>query len=219
MRKAAFTAAFAALAFSAQAVITSIWQSGDITTGDNAIPDSYGNDMTVCVTASFVLDGGIADGTELVKLCRDGTMPANYATLKVVGNQLTLVAKGGSVHSPTVTVGDALDITAGKRTTISFTVQRGAQDAPSIVTFFANGQQIGEATTLSFGYNTPFHYVWLSESEDVTFDFLAASRTEDGDDLAAFLASAKEASVMPEPTAVALLALGVAGAVLRRRTA
>lgn len=217
MRKAAFTAAFAALAFSAQAVITSIWQSGDITTGDNAILNGYWGDVTVCVTASFVLDGGIADGTELVKLCRDGTMPANYATLKVVGNQLTLVAKGG--FGSEVTVGDALDITAGKRTTISFTVQRGAQDAPSIVTFFANGQQIGEATTLSFGYNTPFHYVWLSESEDVTFDFLAASRTEDGDDLAAFLASAKEASVMPEPTAVALLALGVAGAVLRRRTA
>lgn len=216
MRKAAFTAAFAALAFSAQAVITSIWQSGDIATGDNAL-DGYGNDMTVCVTASFVLDGGIADGTELVKLCRDGTMPANYATLKVVGNQLTLVAKGG--FGSEVTVGDALDITAGKRTTISFTVQRGSQDAPSIVTFFANGQQIGEATTLSFGYNTLFHYVWLSKSEDVTFDFLAASRTEDGDGLAAFLASAKEASVLPEPTAVALLALGVAGAVLRRRTA
>ena len=217
MRKAVFAAAFAALAFSAQAVITSIWQSGDITTGDNALPDGYWGDVTVCVTASFVLDGGIADGTELVKLYRDGNMTANYATLKVVGNQLTLVAKGG--FGSEVIVGDALDITAGKRTTISFTVQRGAQDVPDTVTFFANGQQIGEATTLSFGYNTPFHYVWLSESEDVAFDFLASSRTEAGDDLAAFLASAKEASVMPEPTAVALLALGVAGAALRRRTA
>ena len=217
MRKAVFAAAFAALAFSAQAVITSIWQSGDITTGDNALPDGYWGDVTVCVTASFVLDGGIADGTELVKLCRDGTMTANYATLKVVGNQLTLVAKGG--FGSEVIVGDALDITAGKRTTISFTVQRGAQDVPATVTFFANGQQIGEATTLSFGYTASFQHVWLSDSEDVTFDFLASSCTEDGDDLAAFLASAKEASVMPEPTAVALLALGVAGAALRRRTA
>lgn len=217
MRKAAFTAAFAALAFSAQAVITSIWQSGDIITGDNALPNGYWGDMTVCVTASFVLDGGIADGTELVKLCRDGNVTTNYATLKVMDGRLTLVAKG--FFGSEVTVGDALDITAGKRTTISFTVQRGSQDVPGIVTFFANGQQIGEATTLSFGYTASFQYVWLSESEDVTFDFLASSRTEDGDDLAAFLASAKEASVMPEPTAVALLALGVAGAVLRRRTA
>ena len=217
MRKAVFAAAFAALAFSAQAVITSIWQSGDITTGDNALPDGYWGDVTVCVTASFVLDDGIADSTELVKLYRDGNMTANYATLKVVGNQLTLVAKGG--FGSEVIVGDALDITAGKRTTISFTVQRGAQDVPATVTFFANGQQIGEATTLSFGYTASFQHVWLSDSEDVTFDFLASSCTEDGDDLAAFLASAKEASVMPEPTAVALLALGVAGAVLRRRTA
>lgn len=218
MRKAAFTAAFAALAFSAQAVITSIWQSGDITTGDNAIPNGYWGDMTVCVTASFVLDGGIADGTELIKLCRDGNVTTkNYATLKVMDGRLTLVAKG--LFGSEVTVGDALDITADKRTTISFTVQSGSQDVPGIVTFFANGQQIGEATTLSFGSTAHFQYVWLSESEDVTFDFLAASRTEDGDDIAAFLASAKEASVMPEPTAVALLALGVAGAVLRRRTA
>lgn len=219
MRKAAFTAAFAALAFSAQAVITSIWQSGDITTGDNAIPNGYWGDVTVCVTASFVLDDGIADGTELVKLYRDGNVTTNYATLKVMDGRLTLVAKAGLGSGSEVTVGDALDITAGKRTTISFTVQRGAQDAPGIVTFFANGQQIGEATTLSFGYTASFQNVWLSESEDVTFDFLASSRTEDGDDIAAFLASAKEASVMPEPTAVALLALGVAGAVLRRRTA
>lgn len=217
MRKAAFTAAFAALAFSAQAVITSIWQSGDITTGDNAIPNGYWGDVTVCVTASFVLDGGIADGTELVKLCRDGNRTVNYATLKVMDGRLTLVAKG--FFGSEVTVGDALDITAGKRTTISFTVQRGSQDVPGTVTFFANGQQIGEATTLSFGYTASFQNVWLSESEDVAFDFLASSRTEAGDDIAAFLASAKEASVMPEPTAVALLALGVAGAVLRRRMA
>ena len=217
MRKAAFTAAFAALAFSAQAVITSIWQSGDITTGDNAIPNGYWGDVTVCVTASFVLDDGIADGTELVKLCRDGNRTVNYATLKVMDGRLTLVAKG--FFGSEVTVGDALDITADKRTTISFTVQRGSQDVPGTVTFFANGQQIGEATTLSFGYTASFQNVWLSKSEDVTFDFLASSRTEAGDDLAAFLASAKEASVMPEPTAVALLALGVAGAVLRRRTA
>ena len=124
-------------------------------------------------------------------------------------------------------VRDFEDMTSGSKpgmknsesAALAMTIARGA-DGAGTVTFYLDGSKIG---TASFGASTnELSYIVYGKDFNGGNDYNGDWElyvTDDTVTAAAITADNIRANVVPEPTALALLALGVAGVALRRRVA
>lgn len=203
-------AAAACAACLAQAV-TIDWQGqpmgADATTNFSAFGDVPTTGATYSAAFVFTLDAAPAHGPRLAL-----TSSANsglYLGVGASGNgwQGRLYKNGAGTFYSQGALHEGLNVVG-----IVFTVENNTLTFNS---FDINGETFEPA---DIGGETHWTGGWTGS--DITLDTLAFTTTTDGTlYLAAGAATGEDFALLPEPTALAVLALGVAGAALRRRMA
>ena len=224
MKKALFTAAFAALALSAHALTTG-WDELSNGIGGMDRYNGQATNQTIwanvsgTLAANVVLSGDIGSGT-ILATGGNGYGTNNAIVVAIQDGQWTLSVLGTEAASYTMS---NRTVSAGSNA-VGIAVTRGVAGTGSDkVEVSINGQVLATVEGLSF--SGPIgSYAWGQTvnqqnrySGSATYEVFLL----DGNANVALDASAIAAdlAVLPEPTALALLALGVAGVALRRRVA
>ena len=221
MKKTVLTAAFAALALSAAQAVSISWQQESVT-GNQTI-GSFGDGSVFALTATLTVPGQEGNGKDLFRFGAGTGDSTNY--IKVAKNTdanqsgiLKFWAKGASGGENS----KATSATVGPNNEYSISMVVDQRNSTSTVTLYVDGDNVGELTlgvdlgspitTLVVNDAMATHGLTLTDASIYT-----AGAGEDIYDLAQ--RSSVDGHVVPEPTALALLALGVAGVALRRRAA
>ena len=215
MKKTVLTAAFAALALSAAQAVNISWQQ-DTVTGNQTI-GSFGDGSVFALTATLTVPGQEGDGKDLFRFGAGTGDSTNYIKVakNLDGNQsgiLKFWAKGASGDQ------DSRETTAtvGPNNAYSISMVVDQRNSTSKVTLYVGGKMVGELT-LTQDLGSPITTLVHNNGTLTNASIYTAGAGEDIYDLAQ--RSSVDGHVVPEPTALALLALGVAGVALRRRAA
>ena len=225
MKKTLLTAAFAALALSAAHAVTVKWDAiegytaGNLGTLPSAIAASGEGTVTagaIRVVASFT-DDGTKKSKSLLSIGNQKTVDSSPTVW--LGETNLRLGIGGTEGSHTKGTDRTISqLTDGEKHELVLAVERSGTTMN--VSFFVDGVEIYASTNLAVSESWTLDQFVLGNKvsmdeatqgltiSDVSADFAAVTI----DDL-------REAYSVPEPTALALLALGVAGVALRRRVA
>ena len=215
MRKALILAAFAALATgTAQALAYDDWDVQQATT-ESAATLSYGRNSSVTVSLVFTLKSLPTGDTALLTV---GASGGNAITASILGNdndvKLKLTWNGGSWTRTSTNVADLADLLETGENQVAIVFDKGTSNELHI-DWSINGTYFdGDVTELGSkftGSTASAFYNAAIDSATVGYDGRL--------NMIDAVASQDDIAVVPEPTALALMALGVAGLALRRRTA
>ena len=222
MKKQLFAALLAACAFGAAQAVSVNWDTGltTVSSGDGhqvRVNVPYGTNGNTYGT--YIITGTLTSTTNYSWVAEafqsNGTPSTNYIQIGISGGNWTIGRKGEQMGWGSSTVSTETVAAATGDFVIGFTMAPSDNGATT-VTVTVNGTTIGTLTgTLSSGGITQLKAANSHVSVEHIGTLVGAS-ADYALDGAAIVA---EAQSVPEPTALALLALGVAGLALRRREA
>ena len=211
-------AASALLACAAQAV-TLNWSVTDFSSGtQNLVGGNYWAGASYSVCAAMTVPTLPPSGTSTLFIVGQGqNFPGgqynnnnNSIRAEVTSDgALNLVVRGGSGAQTTIAVADGLS--AGGEHMLAWSLSRTDPAAQSTVTVYFDGEVISSGTVLDANFwNGPTNALYIGADDVLSgLNIYGGVLTE----------QEGTAWTIPEPTALALLALGAAGLALRRRAA
>lgn len=218
MKKTLLTAAFAALALSAAQAANMNWTtSGWAQEGldGHSITANQGFGLDGNDYATFVLQGTLKSTTSYNWVTEvwgkhDDYDMQNYLAFGIDGSGNWGVRQNYGFTDLNITTVNTVAATTGDYL-IGFSMKN--VDGTTTITISVNGTDIAQVTGGLTGDTGIVTMKWADNYVEPTRAGSMVGKTED------FALSTKEIAALPEPTALALLALGVAGVALRRRVA
>lgn len=220
--KKTFLFVLSVLCLSAVQAVTLAWSGEDLTNTSNITTESpyhdgsfvYGANSQFSVLASFTTSAsGVLFAFGQGQNLKDGNYNNSIRVEVNANKKLNLIYQGGNTtNGAAKTIEVGTEIETGEEHKIAYALERAANNATSTLDIYFDGNKIASVSVLASTWSGPVNAYKVSDGVTVDLSVYGGVLTEEE-------GIAWTTPGVPEPTALALLALGVAGLSLRRRAA
>lgn len=219
--KKMFLFVLSVLCLSAVQAVTLAWSGEDLTNTSNITTESpyndrsfgYGANSQFSVLASFTTSAsGVLFALGQGQNLKDGNYNNSIRVEVNANKRLNLIYQGGNTNGAAKTIEVGTEIETGEEHKIAYALERAANNVVSTLDIYFDGNKIASVSVLASTWSGPLNAYKVSDGVTVDLSVYGGVLTEEE-------GIAWTTPGVPEPTALALLALGVAGLSLRRRAA